>query len=42
MLYLPNEKPIDETMLEAAMEDANLEHAYFLQTQTGEGVFLSD
>jgi len=42
MLHLPNGKPIDETMLEVAMEDANLEHAYFLHTQTGEVVFLSE
>ncbi len=42
MLRLPNGKPIDETMLEVAMEDADLEHTYFLHTQTGEVVFLSE
>ena len=42
MLQLPNGKQVDETMLEAAMEDASLEHKYFLHTQTGEVVFLSE
>src|SRR6266705_2685049 len=42
MLQLPNGKQVDETMLEAAMEDASLEHKYFLHTQTGEVVLLSD
>ena len=42
MLRLPNGKPIDETLLEVAMEDADLEHTYFLHTQTGEVVFLSE
>ncbi len=42
MLHLPNGKPIDEMMLEVAMEDADLVHTYFLDTQTGEVVFLSE
>jgi hypothetical protein len=42
MLTLPNGKPIDEDMLEVAMEDAEMGNTYFLNMQTGEVVFLSD
>ena len=42
MLQLPNGKQVDETMLEAAMEDGSLEHKYFLHTQNGEVVLLSE
>ena len=42
MLTLPNGKPIDEDMLELAMEDSDLATRYFLNTQTGEIVFLSE
>ncbi len=39
---LPNGKPIDTDMVEVAMEDGNLENSYYLNTLTGEVVFLSD
>ena len=39
---LPNGKPIDKDMVELAMEDGNLENSYYLNTLTGEVVFLSD
>jgi hypothetical protein len=42
MLTLPNGKPIDEEMLGIAMEDSDLTHSYFLNTQTGEVVSFSD
>jgi Uncharacterised protein family (UPF0158) len=42
MLTLPNGKQVDEYMLEAAMEDADLANMYFLNTQTGEVVFFSE
>ena len=42
MLTLPNGKSIDVDMLEAAMEDADLAHRYFLNLVTGEVVFFSD
>jgi hypothetical protein len=42
MTTLPNGKPIDMEMLEVAMEDANLTHMYYLNTQTGEVLFLSE
>jgi Uncharacterised protein family (UPF0158) len=42
MLRLPNGKPIDEYMLEAAMEDSNIGNFYFLNMQTGEVVFISE
>jgi hypothetical protein len=42
MLTLPNGKPIDEDMLGTAMEDSDLATRYFLNTQTGEIVFLSE
>ncbi|HEY7419692.1 MAG TPA: UPF0158 family protein, partial [Ktedonobacteraceae bacterium] len=38
----PNGKPIDSTMVEAAMEDASLENSYYLNLQTGEVVFHSE
>lgn len=42
MATLPNGKPIDMEMLEVAMEDADLTHTYFLNTLTGEVLFLSE
>jgi hypothetical protein len=39
---LPNGKPIDTDMVEVAMEDGNLENSYYLNSLTGEVVFLSD
>jgi cell division ATPase FtsA len=42
MLLLPNGKPIDTDMLEIAMEDADLNNIYHLNTDTGEVVRLSD
>ncbi len=39
---LPNGNPIDLGMLEAAMEDADLTHRYFLNLVTGKVVALSD
>ncbi len=42
MLTLPNGKPIDEDMLGTAMEDSDMATRYFLNTQTGEIVFLSE
>ena len=42
MITLPNGKPIDMTMLEAAMDDTDQEHRYFLNLVTGEVVFLSE
>lgn len=39
---LPNGKPIDQDMVEAAMEDSSLENSYYLNTLTGEVVFLSE
>jgi len=42
MAILPNGKPIDIEMLEVAMEDGDLAHTSFLNTLTGEVVFLSD
>ena len=42
MITLPNGKSIDVDMLEAAMEDADLAHRYFLNLVTGEVVFFSD
>jgi Uncharacterised protein family (UPF0158) len=39
---LPNGKPIDKDMVEVAMEDGNLENSCYLNTLTGEVVFLSD
>lgn len=42
MLTLPNGKPIDEFMLEAAIENSDPTTRYFLNTQTGEIVFLSE
>ena len=42
MLTLPKGKPIDEDMLEVAMEDADMGNTYFLNMQTGEVVFLSE
>ena len=42
MFKLPNGKPIDKDMVEAAMEDASLENAYYLNLQTGEVIFFSE
>lgn len=42
MATLPNGKPIDMDMLEAAMEDAEPTNTYFLNTLTGKVVFLSE
>ena len=42
MFKLPNGKPIDEDMLEMAMDDGNPEHSAYLNTLTGEIVFLSE
>jgi hypothetical protein len=39
---LPNGKPIDTDMVEVAMEDSDLANSYYLNTLTGEVVFLSD
>ena len=41
MATLPNGKPIDMDMLEAAMEDADLTNRYFLNLVTGNVVFFS-
>src|SRR5260370_33395697 len=42
MFKLPNGKLIDKDMVEVAMEDSNLANSYYLNTLTGEVVFLSD
>jgi hypothetical protein len=42
MFTLPNGKPIDTDMIELAMEDGNLGNSYYLNTLTGEVVFLSE
>ena len=42
MFILPNGKHIDKDMVELAMEASNLANAYYLNTQTGEVVCLSD
>jgi Uncharacterised protein family (UPF0158) len=42
MFQLVNGKPIDEFMVEAAMDDANRGNLYFLNTETGEVLFLSE
>ena len=42
MFTLPNGKPVDLAMLEAAMEDSDLANRYFLNLVTGEVVFFSD
>ncbi len=42
MFILPNGKHIDKDMVELAMEDSNLANAYYLNTQTGEVIYLSD
>jgi Uncharacterised protein family (UPF0158) len=42
MLILPNGKTIDPYMLEAAMDDSDLTHQYFLNLVTGEVIFFSD
>ena len=39
---LPNGKSIDTQTVEMAMEDSDLSHSYFLNTQTGEVVYFSD
>ena len=40
MATLPNGKPIDMDMLEAAMEDSDLTNRYFLNLVTGQVVFF--
>lgn len=40
MATLPNGKPIDMDMLEAAMEDSDLTNRYFLNLITGQVVFF--
>ena len=42
MITLPNGKPVDLDMLEAAMEDSDLTNRYFLNLVSGEVVFFSD
>ena len=42
MTTLPNGKPIDMDMLEAAMEDSDLTNRYFLNLVTGNVVFFSE
>ena len=42
MHTLPNGTPVDQHMLEAAMEDADQTSQYFLNLHTGEVVFISD
>jgi hypothetical protein len=42
MTTLPNGKPIDMDMLEAAMEDSDLTNRYFLNLVTGKVVFFSE
>jgi hypothetical protein len=42
MATLPNGKPIDMDMLEAAMEDSDLTNRYFLNLVTGKVVFFSE
>ncbi|GHO76710.1 hypothetical protein KSD_44810 [Ktedonobacter sp. SOSP1-85] len=42
MATLPNGKPIDMDMLEAAMEDSDLSHMYYLNKVTGEVLFWSE
>ena len=39
---LANGKPIDEMMIETAMDDFDTTHSYFLNTETGEVRALSD
>jgi hypothetical protein len=39
---LANGKPIDELMVEDAMDDANRANLYFLNTETGEVLFFSE
>jgi hypothetical protein len=39
---LANGRPIDELMVEEAMDDANRGNLYFLNTETGEVLFLSE
>jgi hypothetical protein len=42
MFKLPNGTQIDEDMVELAMEDSDIGHSYYLNTQTGEVIFLSE
>jgi hypothetical protein len=42
MFLLPNGKRIDEEMVEAALDDGNLEHVYYLNTTTGEVLLISE
>lgn len=42
MFQLLNGNRIDEDMVETAMEDADIAHTYYLNTQTGEVVFFSE
>jgi hypothetical protein len=39
---LLNGKPIDEDMVAEAMDDGEIAHSYFLNTETGEVIFLSE
>ncbi len=39
---LPNGKPIDEDMVAEAMDDGDILHSHFLNTETGEVIFLSE
>lgn len=39
---LLNGNPIDEDMVESAMEDADITHSYYLNTQTGEVIAFSE
>ena len=41
MFKLPNGKPLDEEMVEMAMEDASAEYEYYLNMQSGEVVSFS-
>lgn len=42
MTTLRNGKPIEEDMLELAMEDSNMANRYYLNMLTGEVLFLSE
>ncbi|HUD44554.1 MAG TPA: UPF0158 family protein [Patescibacteria group bacterium] len=42
MFKLPNGKKIDENMVELAMQDSDLENYHFLDTETGEIIFISN
>ena len=42
MFQLLNGKRIDEDMVQVAMDDGNIGNSYFLNTETGEVLFLSE